>query len=172
MCRASYFSSVKWFIVEQTVGVYRLTLQFLLALDESSINSYNSYTCVMFVSYLIISGFEECNFTKIFSNVAHSNSNAPFSQETCMHIQHWKQSNTAPMKPIFIVCQYRLLLLNLLLRFFFVDFCPTDLFSKMLSYAYLMMKNKNLLVVLSLKFMKKNSDETVQLDFCVGERKF
>lgn len=37
----------------------------------------------------------------------------------------------------------------------FVDFCPTDLFSKMLSYAYLMMKNKNLLVVLSLKFMKK-----------------
>lgn len=37
----------------------------------------------------------------------------------------------------------------------FVDFCPTDLFSKMLSYAYLMIKNKNLLVVLSLKFMKK-----------------
>lgn len=126
----------------------------------------------MFVSYLIISGFEECNFTKIFSNDAHSNSNAPFSQETCMHIQHWKQSNTAPMKPIFIVCQYRLLLLNLLLRFLFVDFCPTDLFSKMLSYAYLMMKNKNLLVVLSLKFMEKNSNETVQLDFCVGERKF
>lgn len=76
------------------------------------------------------------------------------------------------MKPIFIVCQYRLLLLNLLLRFLFVDFCPTDLFSKMLSYAYLMMKNKNLLVVLSLKFMEKNSNETVQLDFCVGERKF
>lgn len=117
MCRASYFSSVKWFIVEKTVSVYRLTLQFLLALDESSINSYNSYTCVKFVSYLIISGvgFEECNFTKIFSNDAHSNSNAPFSQETCMH---WKQSNAAPMKLIFIVCQYRLLLLNLLLRRF------------------------------------------------------